>query len=293
MKAIDRRSGEPIAVAYRAPVVISDVGAPLTYRAAAADRRRDRTAHRQTARRRRRAEGRPVGGQSLPPPEGAGLDARRRGRELLDQHLARSRRHRRARPRRRSPASRAMSIFRFHRRSRATTGSTPPRSSPSCAPTRSTPGAARRMGPRARLRRTQAAHRRRAVARSPTRAVPGLSALVAYSELSTPLTIEHFTSHPARRFLRPAGNAASATVLAARRAHADSRPLSQPARDAASLGVPGALMGGLAAASQVLGPAGFLRIMASGPTGAEAAAARRRRRARRRRIARRSSPRLR
>ena len=31
VKAIDRRGAEPIEVAYRAPVVISDVGAPLTY----------------------------------------------------------------------------------------------------------------------------------------------------------------------------------------------------------------------------------------------------------------------
>ena len=32
------------------------------------------------------------------------------------------------------------------------------------------------------------------------RAVPGFSALVTYAELSTPLTVEHFTSHPAGRF---------------------------------------------------------------------------------------------
>ena len=94
VKAIDRRGAEPSEVRYRAPVVISDVGAPLTYRAAAAEGRRRRTAHRASARRPRRAQGRRVGGDALCPPDGAGLDSRRQGRELLDQHSARSRRPR-------------------------------------------------------------------------------------------------------------------------------------------------------------------------------------------------------
>jgi phytoene dehydrogenase-like protein/ferredoxin-NADP reductase len=94
------------------------------------------------------------------------------------------------------------------------------------------------------------------------RAVPGLSALARYSELSTPLTMEHFTSHPAGVFYG----------LPRRPARYRSRPLSVrtpiaglylSGSDAVSLGVPGAMIGGLAAASKVLGSTGFLRIMAA------------------------------
>jgi all-trans-retinol 13,14-reductase len=92
-------------------------------------------------------------------------------------------------------------------------------------------------------------------------AAPGFSALVAYRELSTPLTVEHFTSHPAGRFYG----------LPTRPARYRSSPLgaSTPVpglyltgADVASLGIVGAMTGGVAAASHVLGPLGFLRIMA-------------------------------
>ena len=92
-------------------------------------------------------------------------------------------------------------------------------------------------------------------------AVPGFSALVRYSELSTPLTVEHFTSRldgcfyglPATpKKYRSAGFSARTPI--------DGLYLS--GSDVASLGIVGAMMGGAAAASQALGSAGFLRIMA-------------------------------
>ena len=92
-------------------------------------------------------------------------------------------------------------------------------------------------------------------------AAPGFSALVEYRELSTPLTVEHFTSHPGGRFYG----------LPTRPARYRSSPLGAltpvpglylAGADVASLGIIGAMMGGVAAASHVLGPLGFLRIMA-------------------------------
>ena len=91
--------------------------------------------------------------------------------------------------------------------------------------------------------------------------MPGFSALVRYSELSTPLTVEHFTSRldgcfyglPATpKKYRSAGFSARTPI--------DGLYLS--GSDVASLGIVGAMMGGAAAASQALGSAGFLRIMA-------------------------------
>ena len=93
-------------------------------------------------------------------------------------------------------------------------------------------------------------------------AVPGLSQRTRYAELSTPLSVEDFTSHPAGAFYG----------LPATPEHFRREPLSVrtpiaglylSGSDAASPGVPGALMGGVAAASKILGPLGFLRIMAA------------------------------
>ena len=86
VKALDRRGAEPIEVVFRAPIVISDVGARATYRRAAADRRRDRPADREGARLYRRVGRRPVDGYALSQARRARLDARRQGRELLDQY---------------------------------------------------------------------------------------------------------------------------------------------------------------------------------------------------------------
>ena len=93
-------------------------------------------------------------------------------------------------------------------------------------------------------------------------AVPGFSALVQYSELSTPLTVEHYTSHPQGCFYGLPGKPAKyqSAPLAVRTPIAG---LYLSGSDVTSLGIVGAMMGGLAAASQVLGPAGFPRIMAN------------------------------
>ncbi len=92
--------------------------------------------------------------------------------------------------------------------------------------------------------------------------VPGFSALVQYSELSTPLTVEHYTSHPAGCFYGLPGKPAryQSAQIAARTPIAG---LYLSGSDVTSPGIVGAMMGGLAAASRVLGPLGFLRIMAS------------------------------
>ncbi|SCC95375.1 All-trans-retinol 13,14-reductase [Thiomonas sp. X19] len=93
-------------------------------------------------------------------------------------------------------------------------------------------------------------------------AVPGFSALVQYCELSTPLTVEHYTSHPAGRFYGLPGTPAryQSAPLAVR---APIAGLYLSGSDVGSLGIVGAMMGGVAAASKVLGSAGFLHIMAS------------------------------
>ena len=89
---------------------------------------------------------------------------------------------------------------------------------------------------------------------------PGFRDLVAYAELATPLSFEYFTAAPSgtiygypatpdrfrKTWLRPK------TPI---------RNLYLTGTDAAVLGVMGALMGGVATASTLLGPAGFLEIM--------------------------------
>ena len=93
-------------------------------------------------------------------------------------------------------------------------------------------------------------------------AVPGLSDLVEYTEVSTPLTYEHYTAHPAGAFYGP-----PATPL-----RYASRPLGPrtaipglflAGQDAGSLGIMGAMMGGMAAACQVLGSRGYPMITAA------------------------------
>ena len=90
-------------------------------------------------------------------------------------------------------------------------------------------------------------------------AAPGLTKLVDYVETSTPLTYEHYTAHPAGAFYGP-----PATPLRFR-----SRPLGPrtavaglflSGQDVGSTGIMGAMMGGVAAASQILGPRGYPTI---------------------------------
>jgi phytoene dehydrogenase-like protein len=89
---------------------------------------------------------------------------------------------------------------------------------------------------------------------------PGFRSLVEYAELGTPLTFEHFTRAPLgaiygypatpEKFRKP--------WLAPR---TPIRNLYLTGTDASVLGVMGALMGGVATASLLVGPGGFLRIM--------------------------------
>ncbi len=91
---------------------------------------------------------------------------------------------------------------------------------------------------------------------------PGFSALVEYKELSTPLTVEHFTSHrrgaiygfPATpdRYRKPW--LAPETPV---------RNLYLTGADAGSLGIMGAMMGGVSTAARLLGPLGFFKIVAA------------------------------
>jgi NAD(P)H-flavin reductase len=83
---------------------------------------------------------------------------------------------------------------------------------------------------------------------------------VQYSELSTPLTVEHYTSHPQGCFYGLPGTPTRyrAAALAAR---SPVGGLYLSGSDVASLGIVGAMMGGVAAASKVLGQAGFFRIV--------------------------------
>jgi all-trans-retinol 13,14-reductase len=89
---------------------------------------------------------------------------------------------------------------------------------------------------------------------------PGFRSLVAYAELATPLTFEHFTAAPLGaiygypatpdKFRKP--------WLAPKTAV---KNLYLTGTDASVLGIMGALMGGVATASLLLGPAGFLKIV--------------------------------
>jgi phytoene dehydrogenase-like protein/NAD(P)H-flavin reductase len=93
-------------------------------------------------------------------------------------------------------------------------------------------------------------------------AVPGLTALVIYRELATPLTMEHYTSHPSGRFYGLPTSPArfKAPPLGPRTPVAG---LYLSGSDAGCPGIVGAMMGGVAAAAQALGRKGFARIVAT------------------------------
>ena len=89
---------------------------------------------------------------------------------------------------------------------------------------------------------------------------PGFRELVAYSELATPLTFEHFTAAPLGTIYGyPATPDKFRKPWLAPKTHIKNLYLT--GTDAAVLGVMGALMGGVATASLMLGPAGFPKIM--------------------------------
>ena len=89
---------------------------------------------------------------------------------------------------------------------------------------------------------------------------PGFGELVAYAELATPLTFEHFTAAPSGTIYGYPG-----TPDRYRKSwltpKTPIRNLYLTGADAGLLGVMGALMGGVATASTLLGPMGFLKIM--------------------------------
>lgn len=99
------------------------------------------------------------------------------------------------------------------------------------------------------------------------RAFPGFAALVAWREVSTPLTVERFTGHPAGSIY---GAAVTPARLAARiGARTPLRGLLLTGADICTPGVQGAMMGGVFAAAALGGAAGMPRIMAAaarGPT---------------------------
>ena len=92
-------------------------------------------------------------------------------------------------------------------------------------------------------------------------AVPGLKELIDYVEVSTPLSVEHYTSHPRGAFYGIPG-----TPERYRSPFGPVTPvkgLYLSGQDAGSCGIVGAMMGGVAAACQVLGDKGFMEIRAA------------------------------
>jgi phytoene dehydrogenase-like protein len=89
---------------------------------------------------------------------------------------------------------------------------------------------------------------------------PGFRDLVEYSELGTPLTFEYFTGAPSGCIYNYPGtpNRYRMKWLGV---NTPVRNLYLTGTDAASLGIMGALMGGVLTASRLLGPFGFFRVM--------------------------------
>jgi all-trans-retinol 13,14-reductase len=105
------------------------------------------------------------------------------------------------------------------------------------------------------------------------RRCPGFRDLIAYEEVSTPVTVEHFTGHPGGRIY-----GAPATPERMRDARfgvgTPVKGLYLAGADAMSLGIEGAFMGGALAAGAAMGPLGVQRIFAAaarqrGPRSAE------------------------
>jgi len=92
--------------------------------------------------------------------------------------------------------------------------------------------------------------------------IPGLSDLVVYSELSTPLSVVHYTSHPRGAFYGLPGTPERyRSTLFGPRTPIPGLFLS--GQDAGCLGIVGAMMGGVGAACQALGARGFPMIQAA------------------------------
>lgn len=92
--------------------------------------------------------------------------------------------------------------------------------------------------------------------------LPGFADLIAYRELATPLTLEHFTGHPGGAVYGLAGTPErlASTWLGTR---TPVKGLMLAGADAASPGVAGALMGGVLAAAGTMGLSAMPRISAA------------------------------
>ena len=92
------------------------------------------------------------------------------------------------------------------------------------------------------------------------RHIPGFGALVAYQELATPLTIEHFSGREEGRMYGVV-DVPEKFNTSALQAETPIRGLYLTGSDVCSLGIGGALMGGVGTASVLNGPSGFSLIM--------------------------------
>jgi all-trans-retinol 13,14-reductase len=92
------------------------------------------------------------------------------------------------------------------------------------------------------------------------RHIPGFRELATYTELATPLTIEHFTGRAEGRMygLADVPGKFESKSFGVR---TPLRGLFLTGSDVSSLGICGALMGGVSTASRLNGPLGFFRIM--------------------------------
>ena len=152
------------------------------------------------------------------PPSIASRIRRERPRLARDPIIARSPGRSSSRP------FRSDRFCRSRRRSRATTGSTPPRSSPCCGPRPSTPGAARRPDIAGRITPTSRTASRRGCAH---RRVRRSGLLGARDLCRTVDAADRRALHLAsgRALLRPAGDARTLSLGGLRRAYADRRAL--------------------------------------------------------------------
>jgi phytoene dehydrogenase-like protein/NAD(P)H-flavin reductase len=89
---------------------------------------------------------------------------------------------------------------------------------------------------------------------------PGFGEIIDYAELSTPVTMQRFTSRPRGEPYGIPGTPARFD-LKALKPKTSIKNLYLSGSDVCSLGIVGALQGGAAAAACVIGPMGFMRIM--------------------------------
>lgn len=90
--------------------------------------------------------------------------------------------------------------------------------------------------------------------------IPGFADLVAYVDVATPVTIEHFQGNPRGEFYGLAGTP-ERVFQPWTRAATPIRQLYLTGADVMSPGVVGAMMGGVKTAGVLLGPFGFFRLM--------------------------------